>query len=94
MSIIVKDIEVGDVHYESEYGITLIVKVISPIVSVDVTKEFGELNGKPRFQHTWESQVIESKQMTVGQVVDYRLTDGMEHYGPSLYDYQAYIGMK
>ena len=35
---------------------------------------------------TWQSRDVET-----GQVIDYLVTEGYAHYGPELYDYQAYI---
>lgn len=36
---------------------------------------------------TWKS-----KQVTGDRVIDYGVREGMSHYGPNLYDHEAYMG--
>ncbi len=90
MSIDYKEIKVGDIHYEYSCGIEIIVEVISE----PTKKIYDNHNGKDRYQYKWSSKITKSNGMTIGSVVDYVITEGLEHYGPKLYDYQAYIGMK
>lgn len=94
MSIDYKKIKIGDVHYEQSYGINIAVKVISEPIKKNVTKSFGKLDDKERYQYKWSSKIIKSNGMTIGALVSYTVTEGMEHYGPDLYDYKAYVGME
>ena len=32
----------------------------------------------------------QSKQVSTGKLIDYGVTEGLAHYGPNLYDYEAY----
>lgn len=72
----------GDELYEScAYG-TYKFKVISTSVSKDTVEFTGE--------------IIEGCEPT-GKTVDFLITKGLEHYGPSIYKYPAYgniIGAK
>ena len=89
MSIDYKKIKIGDIHYEQSYGITVTVEVISkPTKTL-----YDKLDNEERYQWKWSSKIIESNGMTVGSVIDYTVTEGLEHYGPDLYDYPAYVGM-
>jgi hypothetical protein len=36
----------------------------------------------------------QSKSLIDGRIIDYGVTEGMSHYGPNLYDHEAYQGAK
>ena len=38
---------------------------------------------------TWQAENLKN-----GSVIDYLVTEGFEHYGPNLYDYEAYSGVE
>ncbi len=76
-NIIVNDIQIGDIHYEFDYGFC----VRSQVISKPVRDSEG--------RWTWQS-----KHLKTGNIIDYMVTEGFEHYSPNLYDYQAYIGAK
>lgn len=75
--ISISDINIGDIHYEFEYGIGTKCKVIS--------KPRRNKEGK----WTWQAENLKN-----GSVIDYLVTEGFEHYGPNLYDYEAYSGVE
>ena len=62
-----------------EYDMGMVVKV--EVTSLPVKSDEGKF--------TWES-----KNVLTGKEVHYLLTPGFEHYGPNLYDYEAYKGCK
>lgn len=72
-NVIVEEINVGDIHYEFEYGTGIKVEVIS--------KPIRDNNG----YWSWKS-----KSLTTGQIINYGVSEGYSHYGPNLYDYEAY----
>jgi hypothetical protein len=75
-NVIVNKIEIGDIHYEYDYGMEIKCEVISkPVQDGDA----------------WDWQ---SKDCDSGEIINYRITEGYAHYGPNLYDHQAYIGAK
>ena len=71
-NVIVNDIQVGDVHYEYDYGVGIRVEVISKPVRND--------DG----YWTWNSEDRN------GNVISYGVHEQYSHYGPKLYDYEAY----
>jgi len=40
-------------------------------------------------QWVWKAENVRT-----GEIIDYLVTPGMSHYGPNLYDYIAYSGVK
>lgn len=74
--IIVEEIQVGDIHYEFEYGCGLECKVL--------TKPVKDENNQWR----WESENVRKP----GHIIKYLITEGYGHYGPNLYSYKAYRG--
>jgi hypothetical protein len=36
----------------------------------------------------------QSKKINDGRIIEYGVSEGMSHYGPNLYDYEAYGGVK
>ncbi len=78
--ITLNELKIGDTLYEYGYGLELITKVITTPISTDI-----EINNKLYKQWSWKSMVQNSN-----AIVDYVITEGMEHYGPKLYDYPAY----
>lgn len=76
-NVIVEEIQVGDIHYEFEYGIGIKCEVISkPVRTVN---EDGE------GVWTWKA-----KNLTTMKEINYLVTEGYEHYSSNLYDYNAY----
>ena len=73
-NVIVEDIKIGDIHYEYEYGIGIKTEVISLPVS----------DGDGYW--SWKSKVFNDPET----IIDYGVREGMSHYGPNLYDYEAY----
>lgn len=76
--VIVNDIKIGNIHYEFEYGMCIKTRVISE----PVEEEPG--------YWTWKSVNVNDE----SRIVDYGVTEGMSHYGPNLYTYEAYTGCK
>jgi len=47
-----------------------------------------EVISKPiKNDNKWSWQ---SKQISTGEIINYLVTEGLSHYGPNLYDYEAY----
>lgn len=74
--------------------------VVNDIKVGDIHYEFGygcgikcEVISEPRRnkdgQWIWQSKNLKSN-----EVINYMVSEGFEHYGPNLYDYEAYTGMK
>lgn len=76
--VILEDIKIGDTHYESEYGHT--------ITSIVETKPERIVTEDGDVQWRWTSKIVGSE-----VPVNYLVTEGFEHYGPNLYNYEAYI---
>jgi hypothetical protein len=77
----VKDLKIGDVIYECEYGMNIEVRV----VSVPVGSESSDALGK-RQQWAWIGENTQT-----GDRIEYLLTEGLSHYGPRLYRQPQYI---
>ena len=88
-NIIVENIKIGDIHYEFAYNNAIKVEVISlPVRHAPDTAEV------PGGYWTWQSKVISDNPDANEKVIDYGVTEGLAHYGPNLYDYEAYTGCK
>ena len=74
-NVIVENIQIGDIHYEFDYGIGIKSKVI--------TQPVRDSSG----YWTWKSERISN-----GKLINYGVSEGNSHYGPNLYDYEAYHG--
>jgi hypothetical protein len=74
-NVIVNKIEIGDIHYEYEYGTGIKCEVISK----PVRSEAG--------YWTWQSKNVYN-----GDIINYGITEDSAHYGPNLYDNEAYLG--
>lgn len=72
-NVIVDEIEIGDIHYEYDYGVGIKVEVIS--------KPIRDNKG----YWSWKS-----KQIKTDKIINYGLNEKYSHYGPNLYDYEAY----
>lgn len=71
----VQNIKIGDIHYEFECGMGIKVEVIElPRQCYDDLK-------------CWEWK---SKSLTDDSILNYRVCEGFSHYGPNLYNYEAY----
>ena len=73
-NVIVENIKIGDIHYEYEYNVGIKVEVITL-----PTKNEDNF-------WSWKSKVCSKPEVTI----DYGVTEGMAHYAPNLYDYEAY----
>ena len=80
-NIIVENIKIGDIHYEFEYGYCIKSTVIS----------LPKCTQNPDGSKYWE---WESKHELSDRVIKYGVTENLSHYGPNLYDYEAYKGCK
>lgn len=80
-NIEVQNIKIGDVHYEYGYGFCIKSKVISKPIFIK--------NEDDSIYWTWKS-----KNVTTNQEIDYGVTEDMAHYGPNLYNYEAYLGCR
>lgn len=78
------DFKVGDVFYESDYCGTVKLQV-STLPSVEEVDIFDEKHRQVSFKAT----MIEG-----GKEVEFLMTEGLEHYGPKLYDHPAYVNLK
>lgn len=79
--IVIETIKIGDIHYEYEYGCCIKSTVIS--LPVKVTEEINEE------YWTWQS-----KHDLSDRIIDYGVSKKYSHYGPNLYDYEAYGGVE
>jgi hypothetical protein len=84
--IVVSEIKVGDIHYEFEYGCG----IKSKVLTLPVRDENGGWSWKSERIHPNPSARIDSQ----GKVIEYYITEDYPHYGPNLYDYEAYSGIK
>jgi hypothetical protein len=75
-NVIVNYIKIGDVHYEYEYGMY----VKSKVISLPVRDEDGLWK--------WKSEMVDKD--GVSKIIDYAVNEKYPHYGPNLYDYEAY----
>lgn len=79
-NIIIENIKIGDIHYEYAYGRGIKCQVISlPIME---KTNNGEI--------TWSWQ---SKKFNSEEIINYFVNGNHLHYGPNLYDYEAYLGI-
>lgn len=73
-NVIVENIKIGDIHYEFEYN----VGIKSEVISLPVRDEDG--------YWTWKSKSLKNPD----RIIDYGVHEKYSHYGPNLYDYEAY----
>jgi hypothetical protein len=85
MTVKFEDIKKGQIFYEGAYGFNLEMVALE---DAKIIKEFGQdegvLSGKKQFGFA-------AKNTQTGDLQDYVLTEGLAHYGPSLYRYPPYI---
>lgn len=82
-NVIVNNIKIGDIHFEYEYGMAIKSRVIT--LPQSTKHEDGSV------YWSWTSQHILADGTEVkDDVIQYGVTEGMSHYGPNLYDYEAY----
>ena len=79
-NVIVDNIKNGDIHYEFEYGL----KTVSQVIEAP----------KSETRDTDVYWSWKSKNLLSDEVINYGVSDKYSHYGPNLYDYEAYIGCK
>jgi hypothetical protein len=73
-NVIVEDIEIGDIHYEYEHNIGIKSKVIT----------------KPELSECGKYWSWQNENLNTGKLIDYGVNIEHSHYGPNLYDYEAY----
>ena len=73
-NVIVEDIKIGDIHYE--YG-RYGVGIKVEVITKPVRDEDG--------MWAWKSKNLNS-----GEEIEYGVNEKYVHYGPNLYDYEAY----
>jgi hypothetical protein len=74
--------KVGDVFYECEMGLNIEARVTSlPVASND--------NSEGRRVLRWNAVNTQN-----GEPIAYLLTEGLDHYGPRIYDQPQYGGMR
>ena len=76
--VIVQDIKIGDIHYVTEYGCT----IVSEVITLPKRDEDGYWSWKSKMQSNPE------------EIIDYGVRERMSHYAPKLYTYLAYSGTK
>ena len=77
-NVIIEDIKIGDTHYEYDYDTCIITEV--------VTLPIRDENGIWRWK---------SKKINTGEFINYAVNEKYSSsYGPKLYDYKAYEGIK
>jgi hypothetical protein len=82
--VILEDIKIGDIHYEYEHGMCVKSRVIEGIMQTENDEDSSS---------TWEWKAVHIlPDGSDGRVIDYAVNDKYTHYGPNLYDYQAYTG--
>ena len=77
-NIIVEDIKVGDIHYEFEYGMCF----KSQVLTIPEAEQREDDT-----YWTWTS-----KNLKTGETISYGVSSKYSHYGPNLYDHEAYAG--
>lgn len=78
-NVIIEEIKIGDIHYEYEYG-----------VGIKVTVKTLPIKEKRDDDNYWSWQSVTDG----GKEIQYGVSDKYAHYGPNLYDYEAYQGAK
>lgn len=77
-----KDIKKGLIYYECSSGINMELLAITNVSEVDV-----DINERIRKQWRWKSI---SKDFNI---IDCCTTEGLEHYGPKIYDSPQYVSI-
>jgi len=75
------DLKIGDVFYECQSGFNIEARVTS-------TPESSTDGHEGRTHWKWTAENTQND-----EVINYGLTEGMEHYGPRLYDSPQYCHM-
>ena len=73
-NVIVKDINIGDIHYEYDLGLVIKCKVISKPILDDTNNMWS-----------WESIDTENN-----EVIEYMVNKKYTQYAPNLYNYEAH----
>lgn len=83
-NIVVEDIKVGDIHYEYGYRREEYVMEVTQVP----TRSESSIGA----QWTWKAKCIQAPHPDyIGNENEFLITEGLEHYGPTLYNYQAYV---
>ena len=83
-NVVVENIKIGDIHWEYEFDFGLNYGIKVEVITLPVQGE-GET-------WTWQSKKISGEEQ--GHIIKYAVTPGFSHYGPNLYDNEAYTGVK
>lgn len=79
----VNEIKIGDIHYEYQYNLGIKSRVVTLPTALINEDGFKYWN--------WKSQhILPDGTEKEGDVIDYGVAEGMGHYGPNIYDYEAY----
>ena len=78
----IKEFKVGDIFYECDYGDNLKFEVLT-------CPEESNSGPDNRKQLSWRGKNLETN-----EEVSFLITEGLEHYGPKLYDQPAYMNFK
>ena len=84
MRIDPRELKMGDIFYECQYGVNLKMNVLTQPIATKIN-----LLTKDTLQWTWEAV-----NMITNLKVDYTLTEGFGHYGPKLYKEPQYVEIK
>ena len=84
MRIHPKNLSVGDLFYECEYGYNIEAKVTSAVI-----KTLTDVFGSYKDHYSWVAVNTQT-----GEVINYSWTDGVSNtYGPRLYDSPQYVSI-
>ncbi len=73
--------------------------IVQDIKVGDIIYEFGYgigIESKVITKPKWDGEgyAWKSEKVTDGKIINYYVSQEHSHYGPNLYDYKAYMGMK
>jgi hypothetical protein len=81
-----KTLKVGDEFFECQYGINIHCRVLSDVIVSDYYDEFSKRN---RTQYKWTAENVCNQEK-----IDFLITEGLECYGPRLYNSPQYARFK
>ena len=82
--VVLEDIKIGDIHYEYEYGMCVKSRVIEGIMQTENDEDDDSM---------WEWKAVHVlPDGTEGRIIHYAVSEKNSHYGPNIYNYEAYSG--
>lgn len=84
-NVIVNELKAGDVLYEFEYGFCIKTTVKEAPVRVPGSEEDNDTD-----EGMWQWTGVKDD----GTEISYSVGEKYPHYGPNLYNYEAYMGCK